>query len=77
MPLVWGVPQDYARVFGVVSRQGAKQFSMRLCCDCLIPSHWHLCVWPRQGQGEDVFAFMLWLTLTHTRRRFESGFHPC
>jgi putative transposase len=34
---------------------------------CVMPSHWHLVLWP-QADG-DLSRFVGWLTLTHTQRR--------
>jgi hypothetical protein len=33
---------------------------------CVMPSHWHLVLWPR-GDG-DLSEFIRWLTVTHTQR---------
>ncbi|NNM87604.1 MAG: hypothetical protein HKL95_03700 [Phycisphaerae bacterium] len=68
---IFATATDYA-AFEMILRQALERFSMRLCCYCLMPNHWHLCLWPRQRQGDDVSAFMQWLTLTHTRR-----WHAC
>jgi len=38
----------------------------RILAYCLMPSHWHLVLWPfRDGE---LTQFMAWLTLTHTQR---------
>ncbi len=39
---------------------------MRLLAYCLMPNHWHLVLWPRNG-GE-LSDYLHWLTLTHTQR---------
>ena len=39
---------------------------MRTIGYCVMPTHWHLVLWPR-GDG-DLSEFMRWLTVTHTQR---------
>ncbi len=39
---------------------------VRLLTYCLMPTHWHLLLWPRGD--DDLSPFMQRLTLTHTRR---------
>jgi putative transposase len=39
---------------------------LRLLAYCLMPTHWHLLLWPR-ADGE-LSAFGHWLGLTHTQR---------
>ena len=39
---------------------------MRVCAYALMPSHFHLMLWPR-ADG-DLSRFMQWLTMTHTQR---------
>ena len=39
---------------------------IRLIGYCVMPTHWHLLLWPRRD-GE-LAAFMMWLTNTHVRR---------
>jgi putative transposase len=39
---------------------------MRILAYCLMPTHFHLLLWPR-GDG-DVSSFVKWLTATHARR---------
>ena len=56
---------DYAAFEGGL-RQAVARFDMRLLAYCLMPNHFHLLLWPR-GDG-DLYAFMRWLTITHTQR---------
>ena len=35
---------------------------------CVMPDHWHLVVWPRNGKDRQVSEFLRWLTVTHTQR---------
>ena len=44
---------------------------MRLLAYCLMPTHWHLLLWPRQD-GE-ISRFMQWLTATHAQRWNETN----
>ena len=39
---------------------------MRICAYSLMPSHWHLLLWPKRDG--DLAAFMQRLTITHVRR---------
>jgi putative transposase len=57
--------KDYRR-FSEVLAQAVERFQMRLLAYCIMPTHWHLVVWPRKDG--DLALFMQWLTVTHTRR---------
>jgi putative transposase len=46
--------------------EARARFSMRIGPYCLMPNHFHLCLWPR-ADG-DLSRFMQWLTMTHTQR---------
>jgi putative transposase len=50
---------DYA-AFERVLRQAVARFDIRLVAYCLMPSHFHLPLWPREHG--DRSAFMRWLT---------------
>ncbi len=56
---------DY-EAFERVLREAQDQVAMRTLAYCVMPTHWHLVVWPRRD-GE-LSRFMAWLTLTHTQR---------
>ena len=58
-------PADYES-FERILEEGVERVSMRLLAYCLMPSHWHLLLWP-QHDG-DLSRFMAWITLTHTQR---------
>ena len=56
---------DYA-AFERTLRSALERTPVRLLSFCLMPTHWHLVVWPRQdGQLTD---FVRWLTHTHAMR---------
>ena len=56
---------DYA-AFEKVLAQAHARTPTRILGYCLMPSHWHLLLWPREdGQ---LSEFMRWLTVTHTQR---------
>lgn len=56
---------DYL-AFEKVLAQALERTPVRLLSYCLMPSHWHLVLWPLQdGQ---LSTFMHWLTMTHTQR---------
>src|SRR6185437_1551124 len=52
--------------FEKVLAQAVGRTETRLLAYCLLPSHWHLVVWPRED-GE-LSQFVGWVTLTHTQR---------
>lgn len=56
---------DY-RSFERVLTQAKRRLDCRVLCYCLMPNHWHLCLWPREDG--DLSEFMRWLTVTHTQR---------
>jgi putative transposase len=57
---------DYA-AFAVLLAEACGRFpGVRLLAWCLMPTHFHLVVWPRR-EGE-VTAFMRWLANAHVRR---------
>ncbi len=58
-------PQDYDR-FVALLEEAVTRTQTRLLAWCLMPSHWHLLVWPRHG--DELSRFVGWLTLTHTQR---------
>lgn len=52
--------------FERVLQEAVDRTAMRLLTYCLMPTHWHLVVWPTDdGQ---ISRFARWLTLTHTQR---------
>src|SRR5436305_551738 len=57
--------EDY-EAFERVLVEAVERTEMRLLAYCVLPSHWHLVVWPRKD-GE-LSRFVGWLTLTHTQR---------
>jgi REP-associated tyrosine transposase len=58
-------PGDYA-AFQQIMLEAHEKHPVRILGYCLMPTHWHLVVWPRQD-GE-LSRFMHWLTMTHTLR---------
>ncbi len=56
---------DYA-AFERVLAETLELLPMRLCAYCVMPTHWHMVLWPR-ADG-DLAAFMQRLTITHARR---------
>lgn len=47
-------------------KQASTRFSVRILSYVVMPTHWHLVVWPVDDGG--LSAFMQWLTGTHARR---------
>ena len=60
---------DYLQ-FERTLESAVARMSMRILAYCLMPTHWHLLLWPRQD-GE-VSRFVKWLTSTHAMRWNES-----
>ncbi|MBP1606318.1 MAG: Transposase like protein [Acidobacteria bacterium] len=56
---------DYAAFVNLLG-EVATRFDMRLLAYCLMPNHWHLVLWPRDGS--EIPAYMRWLSNTHVRR---------
>ncbi|MHC4718089.1 MAG: transposase, partial [Planctomycetota bacterium] len=56
---------DY-EAFERVLAQAHERVAMRTAAYSVMPSHWHLVLWPR-ADG-DLSEFMRWLTVTHTQR---------
>ncbi len=58
-------PADYA-AFEKILEEVYAQTRLRILAYCLMPTHWHLLLWPRQdGELSDVLQ---WITVTHTQR---------
>ena len=56
---------DYA-AFEKILQQAHAQTRVRIVAYCLMPTHWHLLLWPRtDGELSEV---MRWMTVTHTQR---------
>jgi putative transposase len=56
---------DY-EAFERVFVEAHKRHPVRLLGYCLMPTHWHLVLWPEKDNG--LWKFMHWLTMTHTQR---------
>ncbi|MDB5302177.1 MAG: rayT [Phycisphaerales bacterium] len=59
---------DYAAFIKVLA-ETMERTPIRLCAYCLMPTHWHLVLWP-QEDGQ-LAQFMQRLTITHVRRWVE------
>ena len=64
---VFTTRHDYL-AFEAVLADALDRVAVRLLSFCLMPNHWHLILWPRRGQDDDLSQFMRWLTVTHTQR---------
>jgi putative transposase len=58
-------PQDYS-AFERIMEAAMGRSPVRLLAYCLMPTHWHMIVWPKKD-GE-MTGFFRWLTLTHSQR---------
>jgi putative transposase len=58
-------PEDYA-AFERVLEEAVERTKTRLLAYAVMPTHWHMIVWPEED-GE-LSRFTGWLTLTHTQR---------
>ena len=59
--------EDYDAFERVMQEAFARQ-PLRILGYCLMPNHWHMVVWPEDGQDRQVSEFLRWLTVTHTQR---------
>src|ERR1700712_3542222 len=59
---------DYAAFVRVLALT-LEACPMRVCGFCLMPTHWHLLLWPEHDG--DLARFMQRLTITHVRRWVE------
>jgi putative transposase len=58
-------PADYA-AFESILAESYHRTGIRITAYCLMPTHWHLLLWPRQdGELSEVVR---WITVTHTQR---------
>ena len=57
--------KDY-EAFEEILGEAVQRVKMRLLAYCILPTHWHLVLWPRQDG--DLLTFVGWLGLTHTQR---------
>lgn len=62
---IFDKPDEY-EAFETVLTETRARLGSRVLCFCLLPTHWHLVLWPRRD-GE-LSEFMRVLTLTHTQR---------
>lgn len=56
---------DYSAFFKLLT-EVAERTDMRLLAYCLLPNHFHLCLWP-QHDGH-LSDYMMWLLTAHVRR---------
>lgn len=58
-------PTDYA-TFEKILAEARANSHIRIAAYCLMPTHWHLLLWPRHdGELSEVLR---WITVTHTQR---------
>jgi len=62
---IFETDEDFV-AFERVLAQAVALYDLRLLAYCLMPSHFHLLLWPRENG--DLSQFMHWLTVTHTQR---------
>jgi putative transposase len=56
---------DYRAFLGIFDEALERQ-PMRVLGYCLMPTHWHMVLWP--SADDQLSAFLRWLTLTHSVR---------
>ena len=56
---------DFEAFEGMIA-QTLETRPMRIMAHCLMPSHWHLLVWP--ATNGELSRYLHWLTMTHTQR---------
>ena len=52
--------------FEEIIGQAKERLPMRVLAWCVMSTHWHFVLWPREDG--DLSEFMRWLTVTHTQR---------
>ena len=57
--------KDY-EAFEKILFEAKEKYPMRILSFCIMPNHWHLILYPHEG--EDLPKFMRWITHTHTQR---------
>ncbi len=58
---------DYAS-FERILDEAFLRLPLRILGYCVMPNHWHMVVWPRDGEDHEVSDFLRWLTVTHAQR---------
>jgi putative transposase len=56
---------DY-EAFERVLAEAQQSYGTRILAYCVMPTHWHLVLWPQRDK--ELSRFVGWLTLTHTQR---------
>ena len=64
MPL-FETPAEYAG-FETILQQAVALTHIRIAAYCLMPTHWHLILWPRHD--DELSEVLRWITVTHTQR---------
>ncbi len=59
--------EDYA-AFERILDEAYLRVPLRILVYCVMPNHWHMVVWPRDGLDHEVSDFLRWLTVTHSQR---------
>ena len=62
---IFKTTKDYLAFERVLETAQQRQ-PIRLLAYCLMPTHWHLVLWPRAD--DELSPWMRWVTLTHTQR---------
>ena len=62
---VFHAPGDYHAFIDLLA-PACRRVPMRVLAYCLMPNHFHLCLWPHQDG--DVGRWMQWLMTSHVRR---------
>jgi putative transposase len=52
--------------FERVLREACERGGIKLLAYCIMPSHWHMVIWPLANG--DLSSFLSWLTMTHAQR---------
>ena len=62
---IFAKSRDY-EAFEEVLVEAKERISMRVLAWYVMPTHWHLAMWPHEDG--DLSEFMRWMTVTHTQR---------
>ena len=60
--------EDNFAAFERVMEEAFQRIPLRILGYCVMPNHWHMVVWPRDGRDQEVSEFLRWLTVTHVQR---------
>ncbi len=58
---------DFAAMEGLIA-EAKERVPLRILAYSLMPTHWHLVLWPEESHDDALGAFVHWMSMTHARR---------